>query len=106
VLECSEQKLTTAISFEAVRSAVWDRLRMRFYEPCKRFSQGTKMKPEGRAPYLNILHLLAEEADWTISLRDIVRRHANLRGSIGQVADKGFFEQMLNTTEGLLALFH
>jgi hypothetical protein len=106
VLERAEERLTTKVSFEAVRAGVWDRLRLRFYDPCKRFSQGTKMKPEGRAPYMNILHLLAEEADWTISLRDIVRRHPELRGSVGQVADKGFLEQMLNSTEGLRSLFH
>lgn len=105
-LERCEPARTTEVSFEAIRAGVWDRLRRSFYDACKRFSQGTKMRPEGRAPYLNVLHLLGEEATWTISLRDIVRRHPDLRGSVGQIADKGFIHQLITTTPELGNLFH
>lgn len=63
------------------------------------------MKPAGRAPYLHILHALAEGAEWSLVLRDL-RSFGNLRGSVGQVVEKGFLEDLIDGDEDLRRLLH
>jgi hypothetical protein len=106
VLERLDSPRETEVSFEAIRAAVFDRLWNRFSEPCKTFCRGTKMKPEGRAPYLNILHLLGEGSEWSLSLRDVMRQHPKLRGSISQVVDKNFLLQLFDARPTLRDILH
>lgn len=106
VLERLEVARTTEVSFEAIRAAVWDRLFLRFNEPCKAFCRGTRMNRMGRAPYLQILHLLAEGEEWTLSLRDVIRRNPHFRGSIGQVVDKGFLQQVFDANPSVQQILH
>jgi hypothetical protein len=93
------------VSFEGVRASVWDRLKMTFYEPCRRFCQGSKMKAAGRAPYLHILHALAEGQDWSLSLMDI-RKFGVLRGSVGQVVEKGFLADLIKNDADIRRILH
>ena len=102
VTERARSHASVDVSFEGVRASVWDRLRMTFYEPCRRFCQGSKMKSAGRAPYLHILHALAEGEDWSLDLRDL-RKFGPLRGSVGQVVEKGFLKDLIRKTPTYLA---
>jgi len=106
ILERSETPFTTPISFESVKAEVWDRLALVFRARCERFCRSTKMKREGRAPYLHILRWLAEGTDWTLSLRDAIRSHPAMRGSVGQVVDKGYLRDFMDGDEEIAAVMH
>ncbi len=89
-LDRPDQEKLLNVSFESVRATVLDRLGMVFRKRCEQFCRGTKLRREGRAPYLHILNWLSTGQAWTLDLRETMRRHSQLRGSVGQVVDKGF----------------
>lgn len=94
------------LSFEGIKANVWDRLAQVFRDRCERFSQGTKMRREGRAPYLHILRWLGEGTEWTLSLRDSMRRHPELSGSVGQVVKQGYLRDLINSNTELGEVLH
>ena len=106
VLERLVAPVETTVSFEAVKASVWDRLAQSFRKRTETFCRGSKLRPEGRAPYLHILNWLANGDSWTIELRDEIRRHPELRGSVGQVVDKGFLEALVNKTSEITDVLH
>ena len=106
VLEKRQDRTTTDVSFEAISANVWDRLAMSFRRRTEQFCRGTKLRPEGRAPYLHILNWLATGDSWTLDLRDAIRRNARLRGSVGQVVDKGFLRDLVENSNDLRAVLH
>ncbi len=106
VLEARDPAVEVNVSLEGIRSAVWERLSRSFKARCERFCRGTKFRSEGRAPYLHILRWLAESDAWTLSLRNAAREHKEMRGSVGQVVDKGFLENLVNGDEEIRAVLH
>ncbi len=95
-----------SISFEAVKANVWDRLEGIFRARCENFCRGTKLRREGRAPYLHILNWLANAESWTLDLRAAMRENASLRGSVGQVIDKGFLKGLIEGNEEIRQTLH
>lgn len=67
-----------------------------YQEACLAFARGTKLRREGRAPYLYILRWLADSEDWSLDLREAVKRNPQHRGSVGQVLDKGYLASLLD----------
>ncbi len=59
-------------SVEVIIDDVIQDLRRIFSVPTVSFAQGSKLRREGRAPYLHILRWLAEEPDWSLDLRQAV----------------------------------
>lgn len=106
ILEASADRIRTEVSFESVRADVWERLANVFQARCERFCRGTKLRKEGRAPYLHILRWLAEGAEWTLSLRDAIRNHPAMRGSVGQVVDKGYLGELVDSDTEISAVIH
>ncbi len=106
ILEKAESLVETHISFASVRADVWDRLGLVFRARCERFCRGTKMRPEGRAPYLHILRWLAEGDGWTLSLREAIRRHSSMRGSVSQVVDKGYLGELMRDDKEISEAIH
>jgi hypothetical protein len=106
ILESSAEHISTAVSFESVKAEVWDRLSQVYRERCERFCRGTKIKREGRAPYLHILWWLAEGAEWTLPLREAVRIHTGMRGSVGQVVDKGYLAHLVQSDKDISDVLH
>ena len=95
IRESAPERLLTRLSFELVKTKVWNRLHKVFGERCKQFCTGTKLRKEGRAPYLHILNWLAHCEDWTLSLRDATRSHPELRGSVTQVLQKDYLQSII-----------
>jgi hypothetical protein len=93
------------VSFEAIRAEVWDRFAEIYREPCRRFCQGSKMSPVGRAPYLHILKALASGTEWSLSLADL-RRFGEVRASVNQVVEKGFLKTLIENDSGLNNLLY
>lgn len=106
ILEKQEEKKNTDVSFEAVAANVWDRLSLSFLRRTEQFCQGTKLRKEGRAPYLHILYWLATGESWTLDLRDAIRRNSSLRGSVGQVVDKGFLGYLVENNQEIRDVLH
>lgn len=106
ILETQDDTVDLTISSEAVKSSVWRRLDDRFRPKATTFCEGVRKKKEGRAPYLHILKWLSEEDSWVLNVREAARTHLTMRGSVGQVIDKGYLSQLLNDNPGLSELLH
>jgi hypothetical protein len=106
ILEAPKKKKTLPVSYEAVRANVWDRLYLLFNKRCSSFCRGAKIKKEGRAPYLHILNWLANGDSWTLDLREAIRNNPELRGSVGQVVDKGFLNSVINSDKDIRQVLH
>lgn len=67
-LESGVDTFRTALSFESVRGKVYERLSRTFLERTKAFCRGTRFRREGRAPYLHLLHWLAQSQEWSLKV--------------------------------------
>lgn len=101
---CLAQGVTEAVegqqarieaSFELIRNQVVEDLARSFDEIAVRFARGKRLRSEGRAPYLHILKWLAEANEWSIFVDREMSAHTSMKGSVGQVVDKGFLEELL-----------
>jgi hypothetical protein len=106
VLEAQLGHRVIASSFEVVRQRVMEDLARRFMEPALTFACGTRFRREGRAPYLHILRWLSEAQEWSIQLDRQISLHSELRGSVGQVVEKGYLKELIETKPGLGDIFH
>ena len=105
-LERPDQEKLLNVSFESVRAMVLERLGMSFRKRCEQFCRGTKLRKEGRAPYLHILNWLSTSQTWTLDLREAMRHYTQLRGSVGQVVDKGFLYNLINSNPDIRQVLH
>ncbi len=100
---CIEAKITEEqptiikvnISFELVNGKVIDILKRRFHARTLAFVRGSKLRQEGRAPYLQLLYHLSISNSWVLDINQLLVDQGNLKGSIGQVVSKGYLEQMI-----------
>lgn len=106
VLEAQPAGTDVTASFEVVRQRVMDDLSRRFMTPAIAFASGTKLRREGRAPYLHILKWLGEAEEWTIQLDRLLAQHPELRGSVGQVVEKGYLKGLIATKPTLMDILH
>jgi len=82
-------------SIEAVIEDVMTDLGRQYKEATLAFARGTKIRREGKAPYLHILKWLAESDEGSIDLKEEMNRHPELKGSVGQVVNKEFLGGLL-----------
>jgi len=106
VLEERATAAPTTVSLEAIRGKVFERLSRTFLERTKRFARGTRFRREGRAPYLRLLHLLALSQEWSLNMDQAVAANPGLSGSITQIVEKGYLEELINKDEELTAVLH
>lgn len=106
ITERSEVKRSLDISFEAVRGRVLDGLSTTFFEEARKFARGTKLRQQGRAPYLHILYWLAESDEWSLRLDLAMAQHPLQKGSVGQVVEKGWLQNNIHQDAELSALLH
>jgi hypothetical protein len=93
--ETQTQVVNIDISVDVIVEDVMVGLDRQFKDTTLAFAQGSRLKREGRAPYLHILKWLAEGTEWSLDLREEMNRHPEMKGSVGQVLDKGYFEALL-----------
>jgi hypothetical protein len=106
VLEAQPAGADITSSYEVVRQRVMDDLSRRFMPPALAFASGTKLRREGRAPYLHLLKWLGEADEWTIQLDRLLSQHPELRGSVGQVVEKGYLKGLIAAKPELTDVFH
>jgi hypothetical protein len=92
-------KKTITTSLNVALEDVMSDLGRQFKEPAVMFARGSKIRREGRAPYLHILRWLSEAEDWSLDLSEAIIEHPDMRGSVGQVMEKGWLEALLQDPE-------
>lgn len=78
----------------AVEDIIFD-LARQFKDAAITFARGSRLRKEGRAPYLHILRWLSESEDWSLDLIEMMTAHPEMKGSISQVIDKGWLQALL-----------
>lgn len=106
LLEEQVDLTATAVSFESTKGKVQERLARTFLDPTKRFARGTRFRREGRAPYLNLLHLLAMSDEWSLSIEQALMKKPALSGSITQIVEKGYLVDLIAKDVELNGIFH
>jgi len=96
VIETCPDETGVEQSIESVIEDVMTDLGRQFKKAAVSFARGTKIRREGRAPYLHILRWLSESEEGAIDLRESMNAHREMKGSVGQVVDKGFLSDLLN----------
>ncbi|WP_165219114.1 TIR domain-containing protein [Affinirhizobium pseudoryzae] len=74
-------------------------LNRQFKDAAIAFARGSKLRREGRAPYLHILRWLSESDDWSLDLSDAMIAYPRMKGSISQVIDKGWLRVLIDDPE-------
>ena len=99
ITQTSLDNIVVDRSIDAVIEDVMVDLGRQFKKPTVSFARGTKIRREGRAPYLHILRWLAESDEGAIDLKEAINAHPAMKGSVGQVVDKDFLFGLLNDAE-------
>jgi hypothetical protein len=99
--ERQAQLTNVDISVDVIVEDVMVGLDRQFKDTTLAFAQGSRLRREGRAPYLHILKWLAEGTEWSLDLREEMNRHSEMKGSVGQVLDKGYLEALLEEKSDL-----
>jgi hypothetical protein len=106
ILETQGEKTCTEDSYEAVKSVVMSRLARTFHNTAVSFARGTKLRREGRAPYLHLLHWLSQSKNWAINADREADKHPEQRGSVSQVVSKGFLYDLIQSSDDLQRVLH
>lgn len=101
LLEESRQKRAIAESYEAVKAHVMKALARTFNDTAMAFARGSKLRREGRAPYLHLLYWLSQSNTWSINVHREADRHPQQRSSVSQVASKGFLQDLVVASEDI-----
>jgi hypothetical protein len=75
-------------------------------ERTKKFARGTRFRREGRAPYLRLLHWLATSQEWSLNIDQAIAAHPGLAGSITQIVEKGYLEELIKSDDEMAAVLH
>lgn len=102
ILERQEELTNINTSFESTKRQLLEELGRLFFDKAKLFATGTKLRKEGRAPYLHILNWLATSNKWSIQLEQAILNFPNHKASVGQVIDKGYLAKFLTDNKDTL----
>ncbi len=94
--QLNQTKVNT--SFELVNGKVFEILKRKFHDRTISFARGSKLRKEGRAPYLQLLYHLSKSRDWLLNINQLVVEFSQLKGSISQIVTKGYLEQTINSS--------
>jgi hypothetical protein len=106
ILEERPDRTTTTVSLPGIQGKVHERLARTFMKRTKRFARGTRFRREGRAPYLHLLHWLAESQEWSLNIDQSVAAHPSMAGSITQIVEKGYLAYLIEKDEEISSVLH
>jgi len=99
-------KETTNTSIETIKSKVLEDLDRIFLAKTREFAIGSRLRKEGRAPYLHLLKWLADSPNWSLQIDEALTIHPEMKISINQVVDKGFLKTLLEDKSTLQDVIH
>jgi hypothetical protein len=100
------EQTQTSISFAAVKAKVFETLARRFQPRTQEFAKGTRLRREGRAPYLHLLYWLGSSEEWTLSLDRARVQHSEFRGSLTQIIEKNYLVELLSALPEVADVIH
>lgn len=106
ILNTADPKTTTTESYESVRTHVISALARSFHDTAIGFARGTKLRREGRAPYLHLLYWISQSQTWSINANREADRHPAQRGSVSQVVAKGFLKELIDGSDDIQRVLH
>jgi hypothetical protein len=106
ILFSDTTKRTTGISYESIKTEVMSTLARSFHGTAIAFARGTKLRREGRAPYLHLLYWLSQSKSWSINALREADRNQSQRGSVSQVVTKGFLQELINSSPDIQGVLH
>lgn len=106
IIDNQSNKTQTDTSIETIKAKVNQELGRLFYPKARAFAIGSKLRREGRAPYLHLLNWLAHSPDWSIQIDEMLNQHPNMKLSINQVVEKGFLKKLLEENSLLQDVIH
>ena len=106
VLKTAVDGTTTSESYESVKTHVMTSLARSFHDTSIAFARGTKLRREGRAPYLHLLYWLSQSKSWSINVDREADRHPEQRGSVSQVVSKGFLADLIHSSDDIQRVLH
>lgn len=106
ILQYSPQKYTIDVSIEVIKQKVLEEFGRTFYPKAKSFATGTRLRREGRAPYLHLLYWLSQSEDWTIQIDDALRANPEHKLSVSQVVDKGYLAAVIREDPSIQDVIH
>lgn len=93
-------------SMEILLGKVMEEFARIFYNKARCFAVGSRLRREGRAPYLHLLYWLSKSDDWTIQVDDIVRLYPGHKISINQIVDKDFLSRLIENNPEIQDVIH
>jgi hypothetical protein len=106
VLAAQPTNTKTIISFPAVKARVFETLARRFQARTQEFAKGSRLRREGRAPYLHLLYWLGTSDEWTLSLDKAQVQHPDFKGSLTQIIEKHYLVDLLRSVAGIGEVVH
>lgn len=106
VLKTAMDGTSTSESYESVKAHVMASLARSFHDTSIAFARGTKLRREGRAPYLHLLYWLSQSKNWSINVDREADRHPEQRGSVSQVVSKGFLADLIGSSDDIQRVLH
>lgn len=94
------------VSLPCIRESVIAELHPRFFSISRDFATGSKLRREGRAPYLNLLRWLSQTPEGSLDTKEALAANPKLKASVTQVIEKGHLSTLINSSEQLTTLFH
>ena len=100
----SQKSLTKiGMSADVVVERTMANLELQFMEAAVAFARGSKIRREGRAPYLHILKWLSETNEWSLDLGEAVRANPEHEASVNQVIKNGHLSSLLSEKAEVLS---
>ena len=106
ILEQQKAVADITVNFDSVKQKVLRDLERSFSIKAKKFSTGTRLRREGRAPYLMLLYWLSLSDDWTINIRDMLREHPGHKISVTQIVEKGYLKRLIEENDDIKDCIH
>ncbi len=99
ISETSPDPVQVDLPIDVVIEEVMGDLARQFKEATMVFARGSKLRREGRAPYLHILRWLADSDEWSLDLSEAINMHPEQKASIVQVLENDYLSALLSGAE-------
>ncbi len=96
----------TAISYESIKAILMKNFSRTFHAVTISFCRGTKLRKEGRAPYLHLLYWLSLSANGVINADREADVHTAQKISVSQVVTKGFLAELVGGSDDIQKVLH
>jgi hypothetical protein len=106
ILSTLDNHVTTTESYEGVKTHVMEVLARQFHDTAIAFCRGTKLRREGRAPYLHLLYWLSQSKNWSINAGREADRHPEQRGSVNQVISQHYLRDLIRSSPDIERVLH